>query len=144
MKTLTFKIVTPDGTTYDDAVEQVTLPTKTGQITVLPHHVAMVSVLAPGEVIIKKDGYEVEIAVSSGVVEIRPTNEVYVVADTAERAEHIDLERAEAARKRAEDLMSQKEALADIEFARLQAKLEKELARLRVGRKYKKTPPFNS
>ncbi len=137
MSTMMFKIVTPDGPIYADQVSQVTVPTKSGQITVLPHHAALISVLAPGEIVIKKDTYEVSLSVSRGAVEVRDTNEVYIIADTAERAEHIDLERAEAARARAEQLMTEKSALSDIEFARLQAKLEKEFARLKVARKYK-------
>ena len=71
-------------------------------------------------------------------MEIRPTGEVYVMADAAERAEHIDVDRAEDARKRAEDLMKKQSNLADIDFARIQAKMEKELARISVGKKYRK------
>ena len=66
--------------------------------------------------------------------------ELYIVADTAERAEQIDIARAEAARQRAEELMKQQQ-IADVDYARIQAKLEKELARVRVGKKYRKFGP---
>lgn len=138
------KIVTPDGSTYESEVDQVSVPTQTGEITVLPHHIPLVSVLKAGEIRIVKNNEEVILAVSTGVLEVRPNSEVYVLADTAERAEHIDLERAEASRKRAEELLQQKQSLEDVEFARLQAKMEKELVRLRVGKKYRKIPPQNS
>lgn len=134
---LTLKIVSPDGVTYDSAAESVSLPTATGEITVLPHHVPLVTVLKPGEVRIKAENQEFSLAVSSGVVEIRPNSVVYVLAETAERAENIDVSRAEAARARAAELMARREQLDDEDFARLTASLEKELARLRVGNKYR-------
>lgn len=134
---LTLKIVTPDGVTYDSAADSVSLPTVTGEITVLPHHIPLVTVLKAGELRIKNLSQELALSVSSGVVEIRPGSVVYVLAETAERAEHIDLDRAEAARVRAAELMASQERLDDEDFARLTASLEKELARLRVGRKYR-------
>ena len=137
---LTLKIVTPDGITYDSAAESVSLPTVTGEITILPHHVPLVTVLKAGEMRIKASGQEFALAVSSGVVEIRPNSVVYVLAETAERAEHIDLSRAETARVRAEELMKSQERLNDEDFARVMGKLEKELARLRVGHKYRNLP----
>lgn len=133
-----FKIVTPHGTVYEDSVDKVAIPTQAGEIVVLENHAPIVSVLQAGELIIYKDKIEIPLAVAGGVLEVRPTGEVYVMADAAERAEHIDLERAEAARARAEELMKQKDATLNIDFARLQAKIEKEMARLSVGNKYKK------
>lgn len=134
---LTLKIVTPDGVTYDSAADSVSLPTAAGEITVLPHHIPLVTVLKAGEVRIKTPAQEFALSVSSGVVEIRPGSVVYVLAETAERAENIDLARAEAARARAAELMASQERLDDEDFARLTASLEKELVRLRVGRKYR-------
>lgn len=133
-----FKVVTPDGVTYDNAVLKVTIPTEAGQITIHENHLQMVSILSPGEMIVHTDEKsEVNLAISGGMLEVRQTGEVYVIADTAERAEDIDVERAEKARKRAEELLAQKDNLADVEFARLQAKIEKELSRISVGNKYK-------
>lgn len=137
------KIVTPDGITYENEIDQISVSTQKGEITILPHHIPLISVLKAGEVRILKAGQEIDMAVSTGVLEVRPNNEVYILADSAERAESIDLERAEASRKRAEELMAQKQSLEDVEFARLQAKMEKELARLRIGKKYRKLPPQN-
>lgn len=138
------KIVTPDGITYESEIEQVSVPTQKGEITILPKHIPLISVLKAGEIRIVKSGEEIDLAVSTGVLEVRSNNEIYILADSAERAESIDLERAEASRKRAEELMAQKQSLEDVEFARLQAKMEKELARLRIGKKYRKLPPQNS
>lgn len=138
--TLSFSIVTPDGVVYeDDQVAQVSIPTTTGEVTILPHHIPLLSVLAPGELRIKKtDGHEAGIAVSSGLLEVMSGNKIRILADTAERAEHISLERAEEARARAEQLLREVKTGDEVMFARLQAKIEKELARAGVARKYRK------
>lgn len=136
-KTIQFKIVTPEGIVYEDTVEQVTLPTTTGQITVLPNHIPLVSLLAPGALVVTKNGDQVVMAVSRGMIEVQPGSLVYVMADTAEKAEAIDTARAEAAKARAEELLKQ-EHVADVDFARIQASIEKELARLHVAKKYRK------
>lgn len=137
---LTLRVVTPDGIVYEDnTVTKVTLPTTTGEITVLDHHIPLLSTIAPGELQIYKDGQPpVSLAISGGMLEVRRDNAIYVLADTAERAEHIDLERAEAARLRAEELLKAEKEVDDLAFAQLQAAIEKEAARLRVGRKYRK------
>lgn len=141
---LTFKIVTPAGITYaDDQVEQVSIPTTTGEITILPNHIPLVSILAPGELVIKKGGQIILLAVSSGMVEVRPKNEVYILADAAERAEHIDVSAAAAARARAEKAMLDQKTAEGVDFAKLQAVIEHELARERVAKKYRKLPPAN-
>lgn len=141
MKKLKLSIVTPEGVVHQDEVDQVSIPTTTGQITVLPHHIPLVSRLDVGELaVVKGSGDPISIAVSGGIVEVRPGSEVYVMADNAERAEHIDLERANAARQRAEELLAQKQ-VEDVDFARIQAMIEREMNRVRVSKKYRKMPP---
>lgn len=136
---MTFKIVTPDGVTYEDEIEKVTIPTGGGQITVLEGHAPLVSTLKPGIVHVHKEKENVtELAVSTGIIEVRPDSEVYLMADTSERAEDIDVERAQEARDRAEELIRQQENAADVDFARLQASIDKELARISVGKNWKK------
>lgn len=138
METLDLKIVSPFGTVYNqEDVVKVTLPTEAGQITVYPRHMPLVSVLKAGEIIVHRDGAEISLAVSGGVLEIRDDSRVYVMADTAEHGTEIDVERAERAKARAEELLKQQNNIDDVEFARIQAQLEKELARLGVARKYK-------
>lgn len=136
--TFFFKIVTPAGVIYESDVHKVTIPTALGQITVLSHHVPLVAVLKAGELIVHKQEQVYGLAVSGGVLEVRPSGAVYILADTAERAEEIDVERAEAARQRAAELLTQQANVADVDFARIQAAIEKELARLDVARKYRK------
>jgi F-type H+-transporting ATPase subunit epsilon len=131
-----FKIATPERVVYEDEIDQITLPTKMGEITVLPNHLPLVSSLNPGEVLIKKDGREVPLVISGGFVELHE-NKLVILADTAERVEEIDEERAEAARARVKELLENKQAVDNVDFTALAGKMEKELARLKVVRKYK-------
>ncbi|MFA6285345.1 MAG: F0F1 ATP synthase subunit epsilon [Parcubacteria group bacterium] len=130
-----FKIVTPEKTVFEEEIDQVTLPTQEGEITVLPNHIPLISVLSPGELVIKKDNEEIDMAVSGGMIEVR-NNEIVILADTAERAEEIDLKRAEEARARAEKLKDEKIRIDETEFAIAAAIFEKNLARIKVARKH--------
>lgn len=139
-----FKITTPERVVYSDEVDEVVLPTMQGEIGILPHHLPLVALLAPGEIRIRKGSETISMAVSGGFIQVRP-DQVVVLADTAEREEEIDEQRAEEARQRARALLTQKRADA-ADFAAVAAKLEKELARLKVVRKRRRTanrPPLN-
>lgn len=132
---LHLKIVTPERILLDEEVDSISLPTRTGEITVLPNHIPLVSVLVPGEVVIRHDSKTTSLVMSGGVIEVQRGSIMTVLADTAERIEEIDVARAEEARKRAAALMTEKRH--DVEaFAALAAKIEKELARVRVARKH--------
>lgn len=137
MKDLQLKIVTPEKVLFESQVSQVSVSTVMGEITILPNHIPLVSQLVPGEIVVKNGKAEEDLmAVSGGFIEVLP-DQVVILADTAERAEEIDEERAEAARKKAEEVLKTKVADAE-SFAMFTAKIEKELARLKVARKYKK------
>lgn len=138
-KNIKFRIVTPERILFEEEVDQVSLPTQQGEITVLPNHIPLISILQPGELRFKKGGEEIPMVVSGGFIEVQPF-EVTVLADTAERIEEIVEERAEEARKRAEEAMKAKKLDAK-EYAYLVSKIEKELARVRVVKKYKKLKP---
>ena len=140
-KQLSVKIVTPERIVLKDTYDEVVIPTTAGEIGVLARHTPLVSGLKPGEIKLKQDGNVTSLAVSSGFVEVRPNSKLIILADTAERAEEIDLERAEEARKRAETMLKEKDMAEDVEYANLQAIIEKELARVKVGKKYRKLPP---
>lgn len=132
-----FKIVTPDGIFYQDDIFQVTAPAKNGEVTILPRHNPLISVLKAGELIISDKEGRHPMAVSGGFLEVRPGSTVIILADNVERAEEIDIERAEQARKRAETLLLEAAQAEDVDYAKLQAVLERELNRISVGRKYK-------
>lgn len=134
---LHFKLVTPEGVRYDDQAHSVSIPTEDGEVTILPRHNVLISVLKAGEIeIVKPDG-TATLAISHGILEVRQDNNVYVMADTAEYAADIDVDRAEEARKRAEELLASAESESNVEYARIQAQIEKELARIHVGNKYR-------
>ena len=133
-----FQIITPERIVFSDEVDQVSVMTPDGEITVLPHHIPLVTLLQAGEVRYKKQGIEHSLAVSTGFVEVRADNSVAILADTAEHAAEIDLTRAEEAHARAAKLMSGTRHEEDVNYSALMSKIEKELARLRVGNKYRK------
>ncbi|MBI5222733.1 MAG: F0F1 ATP synthase subunit epsilon [Candidatus Magasanikbacteria bacterium] len=137
MKSLKFKIATPEKVIYENEIEQVSVPTTMGEITILPNHAPLVSILQAGELKIKDKNGEQVVAVSGGFLEIKPKSEVVILADDAERAEEIDIDRAEAARQRAVEQMERAKAEEDVDYAKLQAVLDREMNRVRVGRKYK-------
>jgi len=128
-------LITPEKVVYTGEADSVSIPTATGQIQVLQNHMPLVSILSAGELKIMRDGEVTYLAVSAGYVEVRPGNEVVVLANTAEVASEIDVDRAEAARQRARDLLKGKIA-SDEQYATVMAALEKEFARVRIGRKH--------
>jgi F-type H+-transporting ATPase subunit epsilon len=131
-----FKIATPERVVYEDTVDQITLPTKLGEITILPNHIPLVSFLVPGEVLIKKGNDEIPLAVSGGFIEFAE-NKLTILADTAERAEELEETKIEEARKNVEELLAKKQDMDDVVYAGLAVQMERELARLKVVRKYK-------
>lgn len=128
-----FKIATPERLVLETEADSISLPTSLGEITVLPNHLPLVANLAPGELIIRRGGETQHLAVAGGFVQVGKGNEVTVLADHAERAEEIDVARAEEAKARAAKL--QVEAKDDRQFADAAANLAKHLARLRVARR---------
>ncbi len=139
MAKLKFKIVTPEKVVFEEEIDQVTLPTQTGQITVLPNHIPLLSALQAGEMVIKADGKELPLAVAGGFVEVKPGSEVVVLTENAEHAEEIDIAQAEEAKKRAEALLKDTKNKEAVDYTALAAKIERELARLKVARKRKPT-----
>jgi F-type H+-transporting ATPase subunit epsilon len=136
-KRIKFEIATPERVVLKEEILQVTVPTQEGEITVLPKHSPLVSVLRPGVLELKKIDGEIEIiSVSGGFVEVL-LNKVIILADTAERAEEIDIERAEEARKRAEESLKDMRSVDASQFAQLAAQIEKELARVRSAKKWR-------
>ncbi len=132
---LTLIIATPERQVFKDEVDSVTLPTVTGEITILSHHMPVSTILKHGEMIIRKEGKTEPYAVSGGFIEIQP-DKVVVLADTAEHIAEIDEARAQEAIDRAEKL--QQEINRDnVEYGQLTAKLERDLNRLHIVRKYR-------
>jgi F-type H+-transporting ATPase subunit epsilon len=134
MAKLRCEVVTAERTVFADDVDMVVAPGSEGQLGILPHHAPLMTILTYGELILRREGQEDElIAIGGGFLEIGPDH-VTILADSAERAEEIDLERAEAARLRAEELMAQKQ-VEDMDFARAEAALRRSMIRLKVAKR---------
>lgn len=143
-KMINLEIVTPERVVTRQAVRQITLPTTTGEITVLPDHIPLISVLQPGVIELRlEDGTQEVMAVSGGFIEVLK-DKVVILADTAERAQELDEERIKAAQERAESLKKDAKAIDDVEFAAVAAKLEKELARSRAVNRWRKLKGIDS
>ena len=132
-----FKIVTPEKIVFEADIYQATLPVEGGEVTILPEHIPYIGTLKAGELILRQEAgsEEISLVTSGGFVEFHQ-NTLLILADTAERAEEIDLARAEEARQRAEKLKEEMTQMSEEEYARTAALLEKELARVRVARKH--------
>ena len=133
------EIVTPERLAYQDEVDAVVLPGAEGELGVLPHHAPLVSTLGFGELRIRKGGAEESFAIVGGFVQVRP-DKVVVMAETADLASEIDLEKAQEARREAERaLESGYQEGADLAAAR--AALQQALLRIRVAERRHREGP---
>ena len=135
MSSLKLDIVTAERIVYSEDVDVVIAPGAEGQLGILPHHAPLMTILQAGELVVRRGGEEDTLAISGGFLEVRP-DRVIVLADSAERAEEIDMERAEAAKKRAEQRLMEKTAETDV--ARVEASLRRAMARLTIAEKIKR------
>jgi F-type H+-transporting ATPase subunit epsilon len=131
MAKLQVEIVTGERVVYtEDDVDMVVAPGIDGTLGILPRHAPLITVLASGELRVKKGGHEESLVVFGGFMEVTP-EKVVVLADTAERAEEIDIARAEQARHQAETSLSRRETESDLAQAELS--LRRAALRLHVG-----------
>ena len=126
------EIVTAEGTVFADDVNEVVAWGIEGQLGILPHHAPLMTMLQPGDLLIRKDNEEHYLAISGGFLEVRP-DKVIILADACERAEEIDIERAEAARRRADEILKTRPP--DVDTAAAEAALRRSLARIRTAEK---------
>jgi F-type H+-transporting ATPase subunit epsilon len=133
MAKLSVEIVTGERVVYTETdVDMVVAPGVDGSLGILPRHAPLITLLANGELRIKKGGQEQSIVVFGGYLEVTP-EKVIVLADAAERAEEIDLDRAQAARRSAEELKARRESGVDLAEAELS--MRRAAVRLRVGQR---------
>ncbi len=128
---LKLDIVTVERLVYSEDVDMVIAPGIDGEMGILPRHAPLLTALTYGELRVRRGDDEDSFAISGGFMEVQP-DRVTVLADTAERAEEIDLERAEAARRRAEERL---EVMADekVDFAKAEAALRRSMIRIKVA-----------
>ena|SRR5436305_8415063 len=130
--TLKLEIVTPEGVTYSEEVEMVTLPGSEGEMGVYPNHVPLMTQVVAGEVAARRNGRDEWLAVGEGFVEVTGER-VAILTDMAIKAENVDTAKAEEAKRRAEARLA--EHLDDEEAALVNASLAHSLAQLKVKRR---------
>jgi len=124
-------IVTPDRLVAHDAVNSVSIPGKNGYLGILPGHAPLLTELVPGELVYAREGAKHSVAVNWGFAEVLP-DRVIVLAHSAERAEEIDVERAQKAKTRAEERLKRLDDPA-IDMERAQEALRRAMARLETA-----------
>lgn len=139
MPTIKLEIVTAERQVFSDDVTAIIAEGTEGQMTVLPKHAPLITMLAPGELIVRKEGDEQYMVISGGFMEVMP-EKVIVLADACERSDEIDLERATAAKQRAEDRL--KGMTTELDQSRAEAALRRSIARLRVAEKRRRMPGY--
>ena len=136
---LLLEIVTPERLAYSDTVDSVQLPGIEGELGILPHHAPLVSMLGVGELRIRKGGAEESFAIAGGFLQVRP-DRVVVMAETADMASEIDLEKAQQARREAERAL-EGAATDEVNLAAARAALQQALLRIRVAERRHREGP---
>ena len=136
---LKLKVLTPDKVIIDEVVDNLTIPTTTGMITVLNKHIPLVSTIKAGEMMVRKGGKGVSYAVFKGLVNVRPNvkglTEVVVLLEQSEKVDELDHDRAEEALARAQAIRDEKSD--DVDFGSFEGTVQKELNRVKIARKYR-------
>jgi F-type H+-transporting ATPase subunit epsilon len=135
--TIRCEIVSQDRTVFQGDVDIVVLPGAAGEMGILPHHAPVLAILKYGVIKIRRDGKEDLFTVAGGVAEVQP-DIVTILADAAENIEDIDITRAKAAKKRAEDALSNLKPEDHDAYLRMEAALRRSNLRLDVARRYRK------
>ncbi len=140
-KQLKLKIVTPERLVLEEMVDQVTIPTTEGEITVLPDHIPIVIGLKSGDIVAQVNKEDVPMAVSGGFVEVKQNEkgitEVAVLADFAEHVFEISDVKIAEAKAKAEELKKKMENKEEVDFEHFEAELERSLTRVKIADKWR-------
>ena len=131
-KKIKLTIATPLREVYQNDIDQLTVTTVNGEITILPDHIPLVVPLKIGQVMIKNDDHEIYHAINGGLLEVRHDNKVIILSNRAEHVSDIDIERSEKAIERAREVMNNKSINPD-EYVALQKNIQKELNRVKIA-----------
>jgi F-type H+-transporting ATPase subunit epsilon len=138
IKSIKFEIATPEKVLMKEEVLSVSVPTTSGELTILPDHIPLISILKSGVLEIHLlDGGISLMSVSGGFLEVLK-NKIVILADTAEKAEELNEQRIKEARLKAEEMRQSEKAKDEVEFANISSRIEKELARERALNKWRK------
>ena len=141
IKQLKLRIVTPERLVLEEMVDQVSLPTTLGEITVLPDHIPLITSLTSGDVVAMTNGEYIPMSIVGGFIEVKKNyegiTEVAVLADFAEHvAEMSDIMIAKA-KDRAKELQKLMENKEHVDFERFETELERSLTRVKIADKWR-------
>jgi F-type H+-transporting ATPase subunit epsilon len=140
-KQLKLKIVTPEKLILEEMVDQVSLPTTSGEITILPEHIPLISALASGDIVAYINGEHIPMAVVGGFIEVKKNEsgitEVAVLADFAEHVYELNDTAIEKAKARAEELKTLMQNKEHVDFEHFEAELERSLTRVKIADKWR-------
>lgn len=151
-KQLKLKIITPERLVLEEIVDQVSLPTTLGEITVMPDHIPLITELSSGDVVAYVNGEHVPVAIVGGFVEVKNVpeallmehsiskasgTEIIILADFAENVAEISDEKIEKAKARAEELRKLMENKEHVDFEHFEAELERSLTRVKIADKWR-------
>jgi len=140
-KKLNLKIITPEKLVLEEEVDQVTLPTITGEITVLADHIPIVTALTSGDIVAKNSGEDIPFAVVGGFIEVKKNKgktEIAILADFAEHVSEISDKKITEAKATAEKLKKQAANNEIVDFEHFESELERSLTRVRIADKWRK------
>jgi F-type H+-transporting ATPase subunit epsilon len=138
MATFKLEIVTAERLVFSEDIDALVAWGVEGQLGILPHHAPLMTMLQPGDLMIRKNKEEEYLAISGGFLEVRP-DKVIILADACERVDEIDIARAEEAKKRAQETMIS--APLSVEAGVAEAALRRSMARLKAAQKRRRQPP---
>ena len=137
MAPMNLEIITAERVVYSDEVDVVVAPAMEGEVGILPHHAPLMTVIMPGEIMVRKDGEETYLAVGGGFLEMM-ANKVTILADSAERSDEIDEARVQEAMRRAEERIQMR--VSDVDLERAVSALRRSQARLKVAQRRRSRP----
>jgi F-type H+-transporting ATPase subunit epsilon len=135
MATIHLDVLTPEKMVFAGDVDMILAWGVEGQLGILPHHAPLMTMLQPGDLVFRKAGKEESLVISGGFLEVRP-DRVVVLADACERAEEIDVARAEAAKERARKALLA--ATGEVDATAAEAALRRSLARIKAVEKIRR------
>lgn len=143
MPQIKLKIITPERVVFEELVDQVVLPTTEGEITILPEHIPLVSMLGSGDVVARANNEDIPFALVGGFVEVNrgttpdAITEISVLADFAEHVTSLTETEIEKAKARAEELQKQKDNKEVVDFEHFASELARSLTRAKIGDKWR-------
>ncbi len=134
---LILEIITPVKVVLKEEIDEITIPTINGEISILPNHIDLFTKITPGELIIKRNNKLEPFAIMGGFLEIT-NNHVNILADYAAHANDIEIAKVEEAKQRAEKAIKEKDK--EINYEQLQDDIRRAALQLKIAKKHKSHP----